>query len=258
MTDPHGSGAPAPGRKPSRSLNIIELSTHRPVAVAMLTVALLLFGFVSLSRLEVTLLPNLSYPTLTVRTELPGAAPTEVETLLSKPIEEAVGVIKNVRQVRSVSQAGRSDVTIEFNWGTKMDFAVLDVREKLDALVLPKEAVRPIVLRFDPTQDPIIRFGLSVKTTGGKAAEESDLKRLRRIAEQQVQKLFEGVQGVAAVKISGGLEDQVQVLVDLPKLSQLSLTIEQVGARPRCWRSPPPVARAGASMKARCPTWSAR
>jgi multidrug efflux pump subunit AcrB len=242
-------------------VGIIELSTRRPVAITMLTIAVLLFGAVSLSRLEVTLLPNLTYPTLTVRTELLGAAPTEVETLLSKPIEEAVGVIKNVRQVRSVSQAGRSDVTLEFNWGTEMDMAVLDLREKLDALVLPKEAVRPIVLRFDPSQDPIVRLGMSVKSAeqvarerakadgkdegkdGGKdeqsrtaiapVASEADLKRLRRVAEEQVQKMLEGVPGIAAVKISGGLEDEVQVLVDLSRLSQLGLTLEQIGERLR-------------------------
>lgn len=227
-------------------MGIIELSTRRPVAITMLTIALGLFGFVSLTRLEVTLLPNLSYPTLTVRTELPGAAPTEIETLLSKPIEEALGIIKNVRQVRSVSQAGRSDVTLEFNWGTGMDLAVLDVREKLDALVLPREAVRPIVLRFDPSQDPIVRLGLALKPpqAGGArdgepaaaaapVATEADLKRLRRIAEEQVQKMLEGVPGIAAVKISGGLEDEVQVLVDLSRLSQLGLTLEQVTERLR-------------------------
>jgi HAE1 family hydrophobic/amphiphilic exporter-1 len=244
-------------------MGIIELSTRRPVAITMLTIAVLLFGFVSLSRLEVTLLPNLSYPTLTVRTELLGAAPTEVETLLSKPIEEALGIIKNVRQVRSVSQAGRSDVTLEFNWGTEMDLAVLDVREKLDALVLPKEAVRPIVLRFDPSQDPIVRLGLSLKSAEALAAErdpdrkegadapaaatappaavarapatasDAELKRLRRIAEEQVQKMLEGVPGIAAVKISGGLEDEVQVLVDLSRLSQLGLTLEQIAERLR-------------------------
>jgi len=234
-------------------VGIIELSTRRPVAITMLTIAVLLFGFVSLSRLEVTLLPNLSYPTLTIRTELPGAAPTEVETLLSKPIEEALGIVKNVRQVRSVSQSGRSDVTLEFNWGTAMDMAVLDVREKLDALILPKEAVRPIVLRFDPSQDPIVRLGLSLKkgsddfspasaaAAGEKSSDpifarvagEADLKRLRRIAEEQVQKMLEGVPGIAAVKISGGLEDEVQVLVDLSRLSQLGLTLEQVAERLR-------------------------
>ena len=229
-------------------MGIIELSTKRPVAISMLTLAVLLFGMVSLSRLEVTLLPELSYPTLTVRTELPGAAPTELETLLSKPIEEALGVIKNVRQVRSVSRAGQSDVTLEFNWGTEMDYAVLDVREKLDALILPKESVRPIVLRFDPSQDPIVRLGLALKRPEPAAGEDKDkpvaatiikaiapdesaLKRLRRIADEQVRKLLEGVPGVAAVKISGGLEDEIQVLVDLRKLAQLNLTLEQVAAR---------------------------
>ena len=200
----------------------------------MLTFAVLLFGFVSQSRLELTLLPDLSYPTLTIRTELPGAAPEEIETLLSKPIEEAVGIVRNVRQVRSTSLAERSDVTLEFNWGTKMDFAVLDVREKLDALELPKESKRPIVLRFDPSQDPIMRYGLALKTDGEgvrRAADEAALKRLRRIAEDLVQKPLEGIDGVAAVKISGGLEDEVQVLVDLAKLSQFNLTLEQVAAR---------------------------
>ncbi|MEQ1439282.1 efflux RND transporter permease subunit [Fontimonas sp. SYSU GA230001] len=217
-------------------MKLIELCTRRPVAIGMLTFAVLLFGLVSQSRLELTLLPDLSYPTLTIRTELPGAAPEEIETLLSKPIEEAVGVIRNVRQVRSTSLAERSDVTLEFNWGTKMDFAVLDVREKLDALELPKEAKRPIVLRFDPTQDPIMRYGLALKTApegAVRSADEASLKRLRRIAEDLVQKPMEGVDGIAAVKISGGLDEEIQVLVDLGKLAQYNLTLEQVAERLR-------------------------
>jgi len=205
--------------------------TRRPVAVVMFTLAVLLFGMVSLSRLPVTLLPDLSYPTLTVRTELEGAAPTEIETLLSKPIEEAVGVIKNVRRVTSVSRAGTSDVTLEFNWGTKMDYAVLDVREKLDTLELPKESKRPIVLRFDPSSDPVLKLGLALKGDAAAKPDEAALKRLRRVAEDLVQKPLEAVTGVAAVKISGGLEDEVQVLVDLHKLAQQNLTLEQVGAR---------------------------
>ncbi|HEX4895742.1 MAG TPA: efflux RND transporter permease subunit [Solimonas sp.] len=215
-------------------MNWIEVCTRRPVAITMLTFAVLLFGMVSMSRLQVTLLPDLSYPTLTIRTELPGAAPTEVETLLAKPVEEALGVIKGVRRVSSVSRAGQGDVTLEFNWGTEMDFAVLDVREKLDALELPKEVVRPVVLRFDPSQDPIVRLGLALKHEDGQAprvADEATLKRLRRVAEDLVQKPLEGVDGVAAVKISGGLEDEVQVLVDLQKLAQLNLTLETISER---------------------------
>ncbi|HKY92594.1 MAG TPA: efflux RND transporter permease subunit, partial [Nevskiaceae bacterium] len=211
-------------------MNFIELCTRRPVAISMVTLAVLLFGFVSQSRLEVTLLPDLSYPTLTIRTELPGAAPEEIETLLAKPIEEAAGVIRNVRRVTSVSQAERSDVRLEFNWGTKMDFAVLDVREKLDALELPKESKRPVVLRFDPSEDPILRYGLRL-ASGQARADEATLKRLRRVAEDEIQKPLEGVDGVAAVKISGGLEDEVQVQVDLARLAQYDLTLERVAQR---------------------------
>jgi HAE1 family hydrophobic/amphiphilic exporter-1 len=210
---------------------MLAFVTRRPVAVVMFTLAVLLFGLVSLSRLPVTLLPDLSYPTLTVRTELEGAAPTEIETLLSKPIEEVVGVIKNVRRVTSVSRAGTSDVTLEFNWGTQMDYAVLDVREKLDTLELPKESKRPIVLRFDPSSDPVLKLGLALKGEAATRADEASLKRLRRVAEDLVQKPLEAVNGVAAVKISGGLEDEVQVLVDLHKLAQQGLTLEQVGER---------------------------
>lgn len=212
-------------------MRFIELCTRRPVAISMLTFAVLLFGLVSQSRLALTLLPDLSYPTLTIRTELPGGAPEEVETLLSKPIEEALGIVRNVRQVRSVSLAERSDVTLEFNWGTPMDFAVLDVREKLDALELPRESGRPVVLRFDPSQEPIMRYGLALKSADPTVADEATLKRLRRIAEDLVQKPMEGVDGVAAVKIAGGLEDEVQVLVDMTRLAQFGLTLEQVAGR---------------------------
>lgn len=214
-------------------MNLIQLCARRPVAVSMVVLAILLFGLVSLSRLPVTLLPDLSYPTATVRTELPGAAPSEVETLLSKPIEEALGVIKGVRQVRSVSRPGQSDVTLEFEWGTVMDYAVLDVREKLDVLELPDEALRPVVLRFDPSEDPVLRLGLAFKHEQGKthATAEADLKRLRRVAEDIIQKPLESVNGVAAVKISGGLEDEVQVLVDLNKMASLGLTLEEIAGR---------------------------
>ena len=135
---------------------LIEIATERRVTIVMMMVAIVLFGMVSLSRLKLNLLPDISYPTVTIRTELTGAAPVEVENLLTKPIEEAVGVIRNVRLVRSVSRSGQSDVTLEFLWGTDMDIAGVDVREKLDILTLPLEASRPLLLRFDPSSEPMI------------------------------------------------------------------------------------------------------
>ena len=115
-------------------MQIVEFATRRRVTILMVTLAVILFGFVSLSRLKLNLLPDLSYPTLTVRSDLPGAAPLELETLITRPIEEAVGIIRNVRQVRSVSRAGQADVILEFAWGTDMDLSGIDVREKIDLL----------------------------------------------------------------------------------------------------------------------------
>ena len=214
---------------------LIEIATERPVTIVMLMVAIALFGMVSLSRLKLNLLPDISYPTLTIRTELTGAAPVEVENLLTKPIEEAVGVIRNVRLVRSVSRSGQSDVTLEFLWGTDMDIAGVDVREKLDILFLPLEAGRPLLLRFDPSSEPIMRLGLLYKEDADANQESSEarLKSLRRLAEDRIKADLEAEEGTAAVKVSGGLEDEISIRVDQQKLSQLGISIEQIAARIR-------------------------
>ena len=196
---------------------------------------IVLFGMVSLSRLKLNLLPDISYPTITVRTELTGAAPVEIENLLTKPTEESVGVVRNVRLVRSVSRSGQSDVTVEFLWGTDMDIAGVDVREKLDVLFLPLEASRPLLLRFDPSSEPIVRLGLLYKDSSDAAADTSEerLKALRRLAEDRIKTDLEAQEGTAAVKVSGGLEDEIQIRVDQQKLSQLGISIEQIAARIR-------------------------
>ena len=212
-------------------MSLIELSMRRPVTVSMAVVAMLVFGLVLLGRLGLTLLPDLSYPTLTVRTTYTGAAPSEVENLISKPIEEAVGVIKNVRTVKSISRAGQSDVLLEFNWGTDMGLAGIDVREKLDLVQLPLDVQRPTLLRFNPTLDPIVRLSLSRPLAEGQRsaqAAEQNLTALRRLADEQIKKQLEAIEGVAAVKISGGYEDEVQINIDQDKLAQLNLGIEQV------------------------------
>ncbi len=213
---------------------LIEIATERRVTVVMLMVAVGLFGMVALSRLNLTLLPDVSHPTLTIRTELTGAAPVEVESLITKPVEEAVGVIRNVRLVRSVSRSGQSDVTLEFLWGTDMDVAGVEVREKLDLLFLPLEASRPLLLRFDPSSEPIMRLGLLYEASADAAdSTESRLKALRRLAEDRIKTDLEAEEGTAAVKVSGGLEDEIQIQVDQQKLSQLGIGIGQVAERIR-------------------------
>ncbi len=215
-------------------MNIIDISIKRRVTIAMFTLAVILFGFVSFFRLKINLLPELSYPTLTIRTEYPGAAPIEVENLVSKPIEEALGVVKNVNRVSSISRSGQSDVLLEFAWGTNMDYAGLDVREKLDALDLPLEIQRPTILRFDPSLDPVMRLAFvrsaenAADTANEAAFDEEELKFLRRFAEEEIKKELEAAIGVAAVKISGGLEDEIQVLFDQGRLAQIGVPAEEL------------------------------
>jgi HAE1 family hydrophobic/amphiphilic exporter-1 len=209
-------------------MTLVDFAIRRRVTIAMATVAITLLGFISLSRLKVNLLPDLSYPTLTIRTELPGAAPTEIENLISRPVEEAAGVVRNVRSVRSVSRSGQSDVIIEFTWGTDMDFAGIEVRERLDLLWLPVEATRPLLLRFDPSSEPVMRVALVDETA---ASSEERLKFLRRFTDDRIKPEIESVEGSAAVKVSGGFEDEVQIYVDQQRLAQLRLSIEQVARR---------------------------
>ncbi|MCK5147363.1 efflux RND transporter permease subunit [bacterium] len=212
-------------------MKLIDTATRRRVTIAMFTMAVALFGLVSFFRLKINLLPDLSYPTLTIRTEYKGAAPVEIENLISKPIEEALGIVKGVKRVSSISRSGQSDVLLEFEWGVKMDYAGLDVREKLDALILPLDVPRPTILRFDPSLDPIMRYGFYRTGEEDNDFDEDALKELRRFAEEEIKKELEVALGVAAVKVSGGLEEEIQICVDQAKAAQLNLSISHVAAQ---------------------------
>ncbi|MEW6367047.1 MAG: efflux RND transporter permease subunit [Acidobacteriota bacterium] len=200
-------------------MKIAEISIRRPVTVGMITVAVLMFGLVAFGRLPLNLLPDISYPSLTVETKYSQAAPNEVENLVTKPIEEAVAVVSGVQRITSRSRAGVSEVIMEFGWGTNMDFASLDVREKIDLVQLPRDSEKPNVLRFDPSNDPILRVILS----GG-----SNLVELRLFADKTIKKDLESLDGIAAVKINGGLEEEIQVHLDETRVAQLGLTVDDV------------------------------
>ena len=212
-----------------RGFDLVEFATRRRVTIAMMTLTLVLFGLISLSSLKVELLPDLSYPTLTVRTDYEGAAPAEVETLISQPAEEALGIVKGLRKLRSVSRTGQSDVVLEFAWGTDMQQAGLDVRDKMETLQLPLDAKPPVLLRFNPSTQPIMRLALSTTAEpAGEADAVRQLMELRRYADEDLKRKLEPVAGVAAVKVGGGLEDEIQVDIDQRKLAQLGLSLDTV------------------------------
>ena len=203
-----------------------SFTTTRPVAIAMVFLAAVVFGFFSYGRLPVTLMPELSYPTITVRTVFPGAAPEEVENEVSRPVEEALGVIGGLRRISSVSRAGVSDIILEFSWDTEMSEAIQDTLEKLDLVILPDETERPLILRFDPSLDPVLELSLSGE--GDRFAGEEGLRRLRRIAELQVKRSLEPIKGVAAVRVRGGLEEEIHVLLVEESLRRTGISIQQV------------------------------
>lgn len=210
-------------------MKLVDTAVARPVTMWMFTLGIMLFGLVAMGRLAVNLLPDLSYPTLTIRTEYAGAAPAEVEQLVSKPIEEAVGIVKGIRKVHSVSRAGRSDVIMEFEWGSDMDLAGLEVREKIDVLYLPLDVKKPLLLRFNPNLDPVVRLALSRDEK--QDLTPAQLVSLRTFAEEDLRRRLESLAGVAAVRPDGGLTQEIQILIDNEKLSQLKLDISTINQR---------------------------
>jgi len=203
-----------------------SFSTSRPVAVLMVFLAAIVFGTLSYRRLPVTLMPELTYPTLTVRTEYPGAAPEEVENDVSRRIEAELGVVSGLQRMSSISRAGVSDVVLEFSWDSDMSDALQATLEKLDLVFLPEQAERPLILRFDPNLDPVMEISLSGE--GERFEGDEGLRRLRRLAELQVKKALEPIRGVAAVRVRGGLEEQIRVQLDADAMQRSGLSIQTV------------------------------
>ena len=212
-------------------MGVIATAIARPVTVAMATFAVALFGGLSLDRLGLNLLPELAYPTLTIRTDFEGAAPAEVEEQITRRLEERVGVINGVRRMHSISAAERSDVVLEFAWGTDMNNAAVEVREKLDLVQLPLDIERPSILRLNPNLDPIVRAAVVLRERGSAADLQLRLQELRRFTEDVVKKRLDPVLGVAAVLVSGGYEDEIAVNVDQERISQLGMNVEMLGQR---------------------------
>ncbi len=207
---------------------------RRPVATWMFVLCLAVFGVVSFFKLKVDLLPEINYPTLTVRTTWPGAAPEDVEQRLSEKLQEALATLDHLVRTTSVSRAGVSDILLEFDWGTPMTFAVEDVREKLGGVFLPEGADRPLILRYDPNLDPILRIG--VRAPEGRATETpeeriQELIQLRWIAENRIKRELEAIEGVAVAQVRGGLEEEVRIHVDPERLAGLRIDPGEIASR---------------------------
>ncbi|MFG0315662.1 MAG: efflux RND transporter permease subunit, partial [Planctomycetota bacterium JB042] len=209
-------------REAARRGGLFAFTTRRPVATTMAVLAVAVFGGISLTKTPLELLPEISYPTITVRTEYQGAGPEDMEERISKPIEETLAVLPGLEAHSSISRSGVSDVVLEFRWGTNLSFATQDIRERLDRTRLPDDADPPLILRYDPSLDPVMRIAVFG---------EGDQREVRRAADEIVARGLATVPGVAAVKVRGGLETEIRVRLDAKRIASLGLDISEVDRR---------------------------
>lgn len=220
-------------------VSLIRLSLRRPVTVCAVYLLTALLAAVALLRLPVSLLPDLRFPALAIWTALPEASPERVERLVTEPVEEAIAGIVGLESVTSRSQLGGSLILLRFDWATNVDLALLEVREQLDRLgaIMPRDAKSPVVLRFDPSERPLMVVGLrgvSIDVGAGQdGAAPHDLGKLKELGTEVLARRLEQLEGVARVRVFGGYQRQVQIIADTGRLARAGLGIEDVAGAVR-------------------------
>ncbi|MFW6347961.1 MAG: efflux RND transporter permease subunit [Cyclonatronaceae bacterium] len=204
-----------------------SIAVKRPITFLMLTLIVIGFGLFGLSRLNLNLYPDVSFPTITIYTTYDGVAPEDMETLISRPIEELVGGVSGLQQVRSLSSQGSSVIKLYFDWGTDLYQAQNDVRKQVDFArrAIPDDADQPIIFAYDPNQEPVMVMALS--STSRSSVE------MRSFATQQLEQRFERIPGIASAETSGGLERQINIWMDTGKLLAYNLDIAEISQRLR-------------------------
>lgn len=199
-------------------------AVERPVTFFMTSLIVIGFGLFGLSNLRLDLYPDVTFPTITVYTTYEGVAPGDMETLITRPIEEAVGSISGVREVRSSSKQGASVVKLKFNWGTDLYIAESDVRKELDAVrrQVPDDAEQPIVFSYDPNQEPVMVLTLT-----------SDIRsprEIRTIAKQDLEQHLERIPGVASSETAGGYERQINIDISNEQMRSYNIGISAIAS----------------------------
>jgi len=222
---------------PEHKEDSYSLPIRRPVTMAMIFLTMVVFGLKSYQGLPLNLMPDISYPTLTVRTEYEGGAPEDIEKLVTRPLEETLSLVNGMVEISSTSSPGLSEIVLEFTWGTDMNVAQQEVRDRLDLFDPPKEVTeKPIILRYDPTLDPVLRVAITgpdLSKEYPNAQERQQhyqryLAEIRQAAERHIKGDLEGEVGIAQVNIKGGVEKEIEILVDGERLKNLGMTFQTV------------------------------
>ncbi len=207
-------------------MRISRFAVHRPIFTIMVVLIVLLLGTISLFRLPIDLMPDISYPTLSISCSYENAGPEEIEELITRPIEQALSAVPGVEELTSMSTEGQSTVRVTFAWGTDLDAAANDIRDRLDRVInrLPEDADRPRLRKFDLASFPILILG---------AYSDLDPVQMRQLIEDQVQYRLERVDGVAAVDVRGGLAREIHVNLDPAKINALAIPLDSIISRIR-------------------------
>ncbi len=202
-------------------MSIPRIAIERPVTMFMASAVIVLLGAISLVRLPVDLMPDITYPSITVRVGYAGVGPEEIEQIIVRPIEQAVAAVPGVEQINSTASEGSGSVRLNFAWGTDLNEAADEVRTRIDRVRgrLPDDADPPTIQKFDSSASPIVQIGV-----------EGDYDRvtLRELAENDLVPRFERVEGVAAVTVGGGLRRQIHVELSKEKITALDLSVDRV------------------------------
>jgi HAE1 family hydrophobic/amphiphilic exporter-1 len=202
-------------------MSLPGFSVRRPIFTTMVTLVVVILGAVSLSRLQIDMLPDIEMPTLSIRTEYEGASPEVMERLVTQIIEEIVATVPGVVEIRSTSSEGNSDVRVSFVWGTDIDTAAIDVQGKLEDELneLPEDIVRPRIRKFDIASFPVVLLGISSKL---------DPVELTELIEVQIRYRFARIPGVAQVDLWGGFNREVRIELDPDRVKALGLPLDRV------------------------------
>jgi len=202
-------------------MNLPSFSVKRPIFTTMVTLILVILGAVSLSRLQIDMLPNIELPTLSIRTDYEGASPEVMERLVTQIIEEIVATVPGVEEITSTSSEGRSTVRVSFVWGTEIDTAAIDVQGKLEDEIneLPDDIVRPRIRKFDIASYPVVLLGISSNL---------DPVELTELIEVQIRYRFARIPGVAQVDVWGGFNREVRIELDPDRIKAVGLPLDRV------------------------------
>lgn len=202
-------------------MKLSDTALKRPVTTVMVILLLVLLGGIAFTRINLDMYPEMTYPGAAIIMEYEGVGPEEIENMVTKPLEGAVSTVTNIESVDSTSSTGQSVIVAQFNWGTDMDVAVMDMREKIDLFrdMLPDEAGDPMIVKFDPSMMAILQLGVSADT---------DLATLKRVIEDRITPRLERLEGVASVSLTGGQERQILVSVDQTSLNNYQIDYSSV------------------------------